>query len=274
MGGVFKKSDVAVLVATMNRDSLDFLKPMFPGQEIGEIAIIVINQTTPDNQIPETFHPSIKIINSFKKGLSASRNLALHNTDKTLCLLADDDIIYTPDFADKVVTAFNQNPVAALIAFRTLNGTGTLFKKYPAKRKTNLSGLNRLSIMSVEMALNNEILKKSELLFDERFGLGTDFPLGEEAVLVNKLHAIGMKMVMEPQVINSHPAHSSSETISNSKKYFTLGAVYTAIFGQGYKFWILLKLFFDVKQKMVKPAETLGLYKAALYGHKKYNAIK
>lgn len=245
---------------------------MFPGQEIGDIAITVVNQTTPDTLIAHTPHPSVKIINSFERGLSASRNLALQNTERKLCVLADDDIVYVPDFANKVVAAFNENPDASLITFRTLNKNGTLFKKYPASRKRVVSALDMLSIMSVEIALNNEMLKKSGLLFDERFGLGTNFPLGEEAVLVSKLHTLGMKMVMEPQVINSHPAHSSSETISNTEKYFTLGAVYTAVFDHGYKCWILLKLFFDIKQKMIKPAEIIRLFKNAVKGHKTYKA--
>ena len=272
MGGVFKKSDIAILVATMNRDSPDFLKSMFPGQNIAEIAIIVVNQTMPGRVIAPPSNPSVQIINSFEKGLSASRNLALLNTDRKLCLLADDDIVYQADFIDTVLAAFNQNPDAALITFRTLDEKGALFKKYPATRKSKLSAVDRLSIMSVEMALNNAMLKEAGLKFDNRFGLGTNFPLGEEAVLANQLHSKGMKMVMEPQAINSHPAQSSSETLSNTEKYFTLGAVYTAIFGSGYILWTLLKLFFDAKQQMVKPHEIGQLFKKAITGHKKYKA--
>ncbi len=243
---------------------------MFPGQNLDEIAITVVNQTTPGKVIAEIPNSSVQVINSFEKGLSVSRNLALQNTDKKLCLLADDDIVYQTDFVDKVLTAFNQNPDAALITFRTLNEKGQPFKKYPSIRKTRLSSLDILSIMSVEMVLNTALLKEASLEFDTRFGLGTDLPLGEEAILVKQLQARGKKVVMEPQAINSHPSYSSSETISNTKKYFTLGAVYTAVFGGGYKFWIVLKLFFDVKQQMVKPHEIGQLFKKAINGHKKY----
>lgn len=245
---------------------------MFPHQDLAEIHITVVNQTTPDKLIPRQENPSIQVINSFQKGLSASRNLALLSTDKKLCLLADDDIVYKQGFIDVVLAAFNQNPDAVLISFRTQNQQGELLKKYPSARKSNLSVLDRLSIMSVEMAVNNEILKKEGVRFDTRFGLGANFPLGEEAVLINQLHNKGMKIVMEPQVINIHPAHSSTETIANTEKYFTLGAVYTAIFGNKYKRFIMLKLLFDVKQGRVKAAEILTMFKIAVQGYKKYKA--
>ncbi len=274
MGASFKKSDIAVLVSTMNRDNLDFLKPMFPDMDLGELNIVVINQTTPGKIIPLTAHYPIKVINSFEKGLSASRNLALKTAENKLCLLADDDIVYKHDFQDTVLLAFNANPDAALIAFRTENEHGTLFKKYPAVRKEKLSVFNRLSIMSVEMVINNDVVREKDILFNTDFGLGTNFPLGEEAIFVNELYKTGLKIIMEPRVINSHTGISTSERLTAGEKYFTLGAVYSVIFKGKYLLHIFIKLFFDLKQGLIKYNQAYNLVGIAVKGRKKYSKEK
>lgn len=263
------KTDMEILVATMNRNSLDFLVDMFPFANFYDFNILIINQTTPDTLL-QSDYDSVRVINSFEKGLSASRNLALQNAAKKLCLIADDDIVYEHDFQEIVLKAFNQNPDAVLITFRSLNANRALSKKYPTTRKEKPSVLDRLSIMSIEMVLNNEALKTKNIKFNTHFGLGTVFPLGEEAVLVNDLHKKQGKIIMEPYVINTHSSYSTSEKISNTEKYFTLGAVYTAIFKRNYFLFIFLKFFFDVKQDIVKLSDIFKLFKVAVSGRRKY----
>jgi hypothetical protein len=65
----------------MNRNSLDFLIPMFPSRKFFEFNILIVNQTT-ENQLLNSEFPTVRIINSFEKGLSKSRNLALKNAIK------------------------------------------------------------------------------------------------------------------------------------------------------------------------------------------------
>ena len=81
----------------MNRDNLDFLIPMFPSANFADFTILIVNQTT-EKKLMNSDFPNLKVINSFEKGLSKSRNLALKNATKKILLIADDDVIYLPDF--------------------------------------------------------------------------------------------------------------------------------------------------------------------------------
>lgn len=261
----FKKSDIEILVSTMNRSSLDFLIPMFPNHFSG-YSILVINQTT-SNAIAESNYPNVRVINSFETGLSKSRNLALSKATGKICIITDDDVVFKPQFEEKVVQAFNAFENAALIAFRTEKPDGSLFKKYPSKRITALTDFNMLSIMSVEMVINKTVLK-DDIKFDERFGLGAQFTMGEEAIFIYTLKDKGYTIAMEPEFIVQHPEVHSALIQSIKKKYYVQGAFLSRVFKGAYFKWLFLKVFFDLKQGKLKFGEIYTALKAASKGRK------
>ena len=129
----FNKSDIEILVATMNRNSLDFLEPMF-ASHFSNYNILIINQTTKGSLLV-SHYPTVRVINFYDKGLTKSRNIALKNAIGKLCIITHDDVVFKSDFQEKILKAFNENKEAALISFRTEKPDGSLFKKYPAKKK-------------------------------------------------------------------------------------------------------------------------------------------
>src|SRR5690349_21405495 len=104
----------------MNRNSLDFLVPMFPFHHFSEMQILVINQTQLDNILVSDY-PNVRVINSFEFGLSKSRNLALQNAKGKIVLISDDDEVFKEDFETHLVNAYNKFPNAAVICFRVEN---------------------------------------------------------------------------------------------------------------------------------------------------------
>ena len=72
----FKEADIEILISTMNRDSLDFLIPMFSYSHFSNFSILIINQTQSE-RILTSAYSNVRVINSFEKGLSKRRNLAL-----------------------------------------------------------------------------------------------------------------------------------------------------------------------------------------------------
>lgn len=269
MAGAFKKSDIEILLSTMHRDSLDFLAPMFPFAHFSEFKILIINQASPDKQLISPYH-NIRVINSFETGLSKSRNLALSNAKGVLCVISDDDVVFKPGFDTAILTAFNENPAAALIAFRAENSKGQPYKKYPQERVSNPSALNRLSIMSIEMVVNKKSIDKYRIKFDERFGLGSPFIMGEEAIFVNTLNHRQAKIILEPTTIVTHNAADTHSHISVSGKYYVQGALFSALYGMGWIFWVILKLAFEIKNKKIKINRVLTALKAARNGRKVY----
>lgn len=73
----------------------------------------------------------INWIDSSKRGLSRSRNLALHSASCDYCLIADDDEVFV-DGVDKIIEiAFRDNPESDVLIFK-LNNWET---KYPSHTK-------------------------------------------------------------------------------------------------------------------------------------------
>jgi len=268
----FKKSDVEILVATMNRQSLDFLVPMFTISHFSEFNILVVNQTTPDIILTSGF-PSVRVINAFEIGLSKSRNLALTNAVGKLCLITDDDVIFKEDFLDHIVNAFNLNNTSALISFRIEKAPGVLYKKYPKERVTTTALGHRLNIMSVEMVVNSALIREHKILFNEHFGLGAQFLMGEEAIFINSIHEGGLNIMLEPSVIAMHLGEDTHARSSVLDKYYVQGALFTAIFKNNYYKWILFKIAYELKHNTIKLKEIVVAIRAALAGRAAFKKI-
>ena len=83
-----KERSLEILLSTMQRTSLSFLSEMFPENNFLDYNILIVNQTSRDKILTSNY-TNIRVINSFKKGLPQSRNLAIENAEKEICLIAD-----------------------------------------------------------------------------------------------------------------------------------------------------------------------------------------
>ncbi|MFH7014819.1 glycosyltransferase [Flavobacterium sp. FlaQc-47] len=256
----------------MNQISLDFLKPMFPFLHFSHFRILVVNQTK-SSQILNSEYCNIKVFNSFEKGLSKSRNLALENASGKILLVTDDDVVYQEGFIDKIIYAYNKFPNAVVINFCAVQVSGKLMKKYPSYSKKSLSIFDIFNSSSIEITLNKKIYEKFNIRFDENFGLGSFFEMGEEAVFLSDLKNEKLQLVFESEVIVKHQGLTSSNKKNAIEKYFIEGALATRIFGKNYIFWIFIKLFFDLKQYKLKFNQLNTMLKSSKNGHQKIQKL-
>lgn len=271
MDNLYTKDDIEILVSTMHRDNLDFLQGMFPFRHFSDFNILVINQTS-EKRVLNSEYPKVRIINSFDKGLSKSRNLALKNAIGNICVLADDDVEYLPDFQEKIVGAFNENKDTSLIAFRVGLRNGNLFRKYPEKRIVNPGIFERLNIISIEMVVNR--LHFNETKFNENFGLAAKFGMREESLFINELLKKQKKIAMEPAVIVIHDSITTDSKATPEERYYIEGAFFTAHFNKySYFKWLFLKLFFDLKQNKIKFKHIKSAFRSAEKGKKDFMEI-
>jgi glycosyltransferase involved in cell wall biosynthesis len=247
----FKKQDLEILISTMNHNSLDFLIPMFPFCHFSDFSILIVNQTDENNLLVSGFS-SIRVINSFEKGLSRSRNLALKNAKHKIVLIADDDVVYKKDFDVKIVQAYNQYKNKAIISFCIEKPNGLLFKKYSQKAKMNLSLIELFNVLSIEISLNMTILEKLGVTFDENFGLGSRFEMGDEAIFLTDIKNKNQQIAFDSNSIASHPEISSIEKFHFTKRYYVQGAFLSRILKVNYFTGLATKLFFDLKQNKLK----------------------
>lgn len=261
----FKKGDLEIVLATMNRDSLDFLIPMFPFCHFSELSIVIVNQTVKNKVLVSDF-PTIRVVNSFERGLSNSRNLGLLNARGKLVLIADDDEVFKEDFESSILEAHNNYPEACSICFAIEDSNGLLFKKYPTQTKLQLNYLDIFNVVSIEISLKKVVFDQLNSKFDANFGLGSPFMMGEEAVFLSDLKKQKQSIIIEPKVIASHPAVSTDDKLNFEQRYFIQGAFFTRIGKHKYQLWVLLKLFFDIKQNKIKTNQVFAALKSANKG--------
>lgn len=268
----FKKGDLEIVLATMNRNSLDFLIPMFPFCHFSEFPILIINQTT-ENKLLVSDFPSVRIVNSFEKGLSKSRNLGLQKAHGQIVLLTDDDEVFKEDFENTILEAYNNYPEAISICFAIEDYKGFLFKKYPVKPKLQLNNLDIFSVLSIEISLKTKLLHQFNTKFDSDFGLGSSFLMGEEAIFLSDLKKKKQNIIIVPTVIASHPAVSTDDKLNFEQRYYVQGAFLTRVSKNNYLKWIFLKLFFDIKHNRIEINQVFAALKSANKGKEAYQQI-
>lgn len=244
-----------VLISTMNRNSLDFLDAMFVHNESSKFQILIINQTH-EGCILNSNQPHIRVINSFEKGLSRSRNLALKNASAPIVLIADDDVVYEMDFHNTILKAFKENPEANLITFKAKNFEGKPYRQYP-KDTINYTLKSIKGVISWEIAFNLNSIKALDITFDERFGLGSEFETAEEYLFAREVLTKGGHSYFYNTFIVSHPNFNSGMDLGSDKIVYARTALNYKLYGFITYFWIPRYLLFLLSHRYIKFNELL-----------------
>lgn len=255
MSEEFKKSDLEILVSTMNRNNLDFLVPMFPFGNFSDFKILIVNQTTEDLLLKSDF-PNIRVVNSFEKGLSKSRNLALKNATGKIVLIADDDVQYIENFDENIADAFNKNGKASVICFQTITPEKKPFSTYK-NEKFIMNRKNVFWVLSIEMAIKKEDIILKEIEFNEHFGLGAKFEDSESLFFLRRAIYIGLQVLFYPKYIVQHEKKSSSDEISSERWLYAKGASLYKRY-QGFSYLWMLKIILFLWRKNVMPFNKVG----------------
>lgn len=271
MRKIFTENDIEILISTMNQTSLDFLLSIFPFKHFSSYNILIINQF--ENTTLSSGFLTVRVINSTERGLSKSRNLALENANGKILMMTDDDVIFQNNFIEKVVAAYNKFENATVINFCAIKEKGASLKKYPVNSKQELNAFEVFNISSIEMTINKEKLNSAGVRFDENFGLGSSFEMGEEAVFLFDLKYKEQQIAFEKQIIVKHEGLTSSNKIDVLHKYYIYGAVLKRTLRTNFVFWLMLKLFFDLRQKKLKMSSFLHAVNYAKKGQKKVENI-
>ena len=268
MAKIYHTSDIEILIATMNRTNLDFLQSMFLFSGFYNFNLVIVNQTSEDAILKSDFD-TIKVINVFEKGLSKSRNIAIKNSSKEIILLTDDDVVFELHFENKILKEFNSHSSHDGFRFQFKNELGKFIKKYPVKFHSNLNWFEILNTSSIELVFKRESIN-NVVFFDENFGLGEKFPIGEEAIFLTDAINKKCKIGFVPHTLMTHNGSTTSSKTDTNSLYFNQAAVFYRIFKNKYLFWVFLKLFFDLKQGNIAFSNVFMLLKEAIKGKNKY----
>lgn len=225
---------VQVLVATMNQKDYSLLDKMNIKSDV-----IVGNQC--EKNLIEYFeyngHSSV-YLNFNERGVGLNRNNALMRATGDICLFADDDMIYTDDYVEKVVAAFEKYSDADVIIFNLIEQNP---KRYIINKTEKVGFLNYLRYGTARVAVRLKSIKENAIYFNQCFGGGTEHCHGEDSLFLTECLKKGLKIYAVPQYIAELTEERASTWDKGyDEKYLKdQGALYNAI---SKRWWKLLCL--------------------------------
>lgn len=175
-------------------------------------------------------------------GLSKSRNELIQLAKGDILLFSDDDVSYLDDLALKVNRAYSRKPNAKSITFQFVSA----HKSYSANQYRH-SYASAMKVSSIEITARREFLVANHLRFDERFGLGTSSPSGEEFIFITDMLKKSRDVFYEPEALTVHPDISSGNSFYlNDKGIATKGRMLRRVFS--FPLYIFVIAAFSIKK--------------------------
>ncbi len=204
-----------------------------------------------------------------EKGLSRSRNRALDNCIGDICVLADDDLEYEENYEKIINDGYIKYPDADIIAFYVDNYDNN--KKRPKRKEGKINFLRSFQIQSVQVTFKRKSVLNKKIRFNENFGAGTEFYMGEENIFLAECLKKGLKIYYIPKTIATLKDNNSSWFKGFDEKYFNVrGAVFYAMS----KIWCnALIIQFAIRKRKRYAKNNISILKAIKYmfnGVKKY----
>lgn len=267
---VFSENDLEILIATQDRINLDFLIQMFPFKHFSNFNILIINQSKL-NVLTSDFC-KVRVINSIETGLSKSRNLAINNAVKKICLIADDDVVYFLNFEKDIIDSFNNFHKAALLTFNHQR-IGWTKPQNSSINKYNHSLKSIEKVCSIEIAFQLKVIKENNIYFDENFGLGSYFETAEEYLFMREVVKLKLITLFCPFIIVSHPLLSSGVNQGSDKILFARAALFYKTKVNLVYIWLPKYIFFLIRKNYISWNEFFKKFKIGLSGIQKYKEL-
>lgn len=160
-------------------------------------------------------------------GLSRNRNAGIELATAPVLLIADNDLNYTAAQLLDVINTFTSRPEVDVACFRYLGAS----KHYPTEECDLTTRIPKNYYpTSFEIAFRKQSIGR--LRFDERFGLGTPFGIGEEEIFINDCRRNNLNVRFFPIDITSHPHSTTGERpVASVSVARGIGALHRYLFG-------------------------------------------
>ena len=177
------------------------------------VRYIVSWQEHENTPVPESLlqRKDTEIFRFEGRGLSNNRNNALDHCKGDIILIADDDLQYYPDFAEKIIDSFESNPLIDLATFKVDYENP---KKYPVQDCTlNLPFPKNYFGSSVEISFRREKFKT--LRFWGKMGLGNpDLSCGEDELFLISAIKRNFNCRFNNKTIAKHPQSTTGDCVA------------------------------------------------------------
>lgn len=166
-----------------------------------------------------------------ERGVGLSRNTALLHAAGELVLFSDEDIVLSPDYAEKVKDAYRALPDADLILFNV--------KVSPARRtywnqsthRINWKNYGRYPAYSISAKLSS--LRRANAHYSLLFGGGAKYSNGEDSLFLRDCLRAGLKIYAHTACIGEEKERPSTWFSGYHEKFFRdRGVLYHHLYGK------------------------------------------
>ena len=182
--------------------------------------LILVQRPEEAPQLPERSDVQVVPLDSI--GLSKSRNAALDLAETPFLMVADDDTELDLAGIETILARLEAAPDLAFV-------TGELVGRRRKAGPLRLWNAGRTN--SSEMLLRLAPLKERGIRFDECFGLGTPYPMGEEYIFIADALAAGLRGRHVSITVADHPDESTGEQWTDPALLAARLAVLRRVFG-------------------------------------------
>ena len=266
-----KRIPLEILISTMEQSDLSFLDSMFQNCSLKGIYFLIVNQTSKGKELNSN-SPFIRVINSYERGLSKSRNLLLENACGEICLIADDDIIYKSNLIGKILNAYQEFSKADVITFAMEDLDGNPYTKY-AKKSIRHTHRSIIGISSVSISFKLNSVKNKNIKFNTLFGLGSYFAVAEELIFMKDVLNDNLSTYFKKIPILRHSIHSTGKDMAADRLVYARTALAYKNYGILAFPWLIKYVYFLYIRKQISLNQIIGKIKTGISGIKKYKQL-
>ncbi len=195
-------------------------------EQRSDLKYFISHQVTAERfrAVPETLKREDVYVGQIEgKGLCRNRNNSISMADGDVVILADDDVRYQPDWIDMVIRVFETDRELDVACFKIFTPEGDPdYKKY-SEQTYLLNDETHHYISSLEIVFRLGVIRANNIVFDERFGLGSKLnSFGEESVFIHDCIKAGLKVKYIPEYLVEHPAVSTIKAINRFARLNTI----------------------------------------------------
>lgn len=268
---------IEVLCATMHQADFSKIEDMHIRSDV-----VFANQSDDFGYAQKEFEGfCARMLTTPYRGVGKNRNEALLAARGDICVIADDDAVYSDGYERFVAEAYERHPDADMILF-AIDGNDPTAKRKPPKIKAEkrLRKWDRCPYGGPSITFRRDSVLRANVWFSLLFGGGCPYSSGEDSKFIQDCRNAGLRIYLVPEIIATVDYGDSSWFSDyNEKFFFDKGAFFKATYGNAtiirivyYGFRMAKKTKLSVPQSMSCMRRGASGYKKGLYFSAKENA--
>lgn len=206
--------------------------------------ILIVNQCGSDGYTEYKKNgKNVRIFSLNDTGLTKSRNFAIQRSTADICLLCDDDEVFSRNYEEGILDAYRNIPEADIIIF-DIGNQKTGQKGFPKK----LGYFDLMHVASWQISFRRKSLVDNHISFDERMGAGSGNGAEEEFKFLTDCRKKGLAIYYVPFVI-ADVAQTKSTWFKGYDEEFFINRGNTTRYIMGYFPALLYAAYYSVRKR-------------------------